>query len=211
MIRRASYFAIAALALAFAPEASATIVGSTYTFATSDSGNTVISPLGAQGAFTDPANPGFCVVSTSNTSCSSNGLSGSFTFAQVTPTLDRINFFFQGFAAGAPGSFTIELGDFVTTDGETITGITYKSGTLFSGSFSSVTWDGTDAVFTGSSAGSYIAFGGATIAFDVTTAPASVSQPASLALLAAAVLGLGAIRLRRAIYRSAREVVVRLE
>ena len=211
MIRRASYFAVAALTLALAPEASATIVGSTYTFATSDSGNTVIDPLGPQGTFTDPANPTFCVVSTSDTSCSSNGLSGSFSFAQVTPTLDRITFRFQGFNGSATGAFTIELGDFVTTDGETITGITYNSGTLFSGDFSSVTWDGTDAVFTGTTPGSFIAFGGASIVFDVTTAPASVSQPASLILLAGAVLGLGAVRFRRTNCRSAREVVVRLK
>src|SRR5258707_3204400 len=57
---RASYIA-AAFALAFAPAANATIIGSTYDFTTSVTGNTQISPLGGPTLHTDPANPGFCV------------------------------------------------------------------------------------------------------------------------------------------------------
>ena len=51
--------ASAALALAFAPGANASIVGSTYDFTTSESGNTLIAPLGGLSVHTDPANPGF--------------------------------------------------------------------------------------------------------------------------------------------------------
>ena len=54
---RASYLA-AAFSLAFAPVASATIVGSTYNFTTSVTGGTTISPLGGPTSHTDPANPG---------------------------------------------------------------------------------------------------------------------------------------------------------
>src|SRR5438132_11658861 len=76
---RASYLA-AALALAFAPAANATIVGSTYNFTTSVTGNTQISPLGGPTLHTDPANPGFCVGPP--VACSTgSGVSGSFAFA----------------------------------------------------------------------------------------------------------------------------------
>ena len=78
--------------------------------------------------------------------CAHNsGVSGSFTFAQVTPTEDTITFGFAGSTAGAgPGSFIIELGNFLTTDGEVIASISYASGTL-DGATTGVTWDGTDA------------------------------------------------------------------
>src|SRR5258705_13787084 len=112
---RASYFA-AALAFAFAPNANATIVGSTYDFTTSVTGNTQISPLGGPTLHTDPANPGFCVGPP--VACGSGqGVSGSFAFSTVTPTQDHITFTFFGSTAGAgPGSFTIDLGHFPTTD-----------------------------------------------------------------------------------------------
>src|SRR5690349_7896569 len=97
---RASYFA-AALSLAFAPYANATIVGSTYDFSTSITGNTQISPApGAPTLHTDPTNPGFCVgppVACGNGS----GVSGGFTFSTVSPTQDHINFSFFGSTAGA--------------------------------------------------------------------------------------------------------------
>src|SRR5271169_4474779 len=103
----------AALALALAPNANATIVGSTYNVTTSETGNTVISPLGAQGAHTDPANLGFCVGSLEvGPACAEgSGVTGGYSFATVSPTLDRITFSFAGSTALAgPGTFDVELG-----------------------------------------------------------------------------------------------------
>lgn len=199
----ASYLAMAAVALGFMAQANATIVGSTYNFSTSQSGDVVIDPLGPQGSFTDPANPGFCVGSIMSppTCAMGQGVSGSFAFAHSTPTLDTITFTFFGAAVFAfTGSFSIDLGNFVTTDGETITGVTYDSGNFNIGDFSTVTWNGTDAVFTGNQVESgFSGLGGVNIVFDVTTSSAAVPEPTSLALLTGAILGLGAIRLRRSV------------
>src|SRR5436305_9364959 len=97
-------------ALCTAPNANATIVGSTYNFTTSVTGNTQISPLGGPTIHTDPANPGFCVGPP--VACGAgSGVSGAFTFATVTPTLDRITFTYFGSTAGAGlGSFSVDLG-----------------------------------------------------------------------------------------------------
>jgi hypothetical protein len=164
---RASYIA-AALSFAFGPVANATIVGSTYDFTTSVTGNTQISPLGGPTLHTDPANPGFCVGPP--VACGAgSGVSGSFSFTTVSPTLDRITFTYFGSTAGAgPGSFTIDLGNFVTKDGEAITGVTLFSGSL-PGATTSVTFNGTDARFTETTGGDYDAIGGTTVAFNVTT------------------------------------------
>lgn len=171
-----------ALAAICASAAMADIQGSTYTFATSVTGNTQISPLGSGGTHTDPANPGFCVGPP--VACGSgSGVSGSFSFATVSPTLDTITFQFFGSTAGAgPGTFKIDLGNFVTLDGETITNVTHASGNLFSGDFTSVSWNGTDAVFTGSTSSDFDAVGGVRVVFDVDTTGA-VPEPASIALL----------------------------
>jgi hypothetical protein len=202
MRMRISYLA-AALVLAFPAVANATIVGSTYDFSTSESGNTVISPLVTSTPETDPANPSFCVGSTSlPPACAGGaGVSGSFAFARVSPTLDTITFSFFGEtkSAGA-GTFTIDLGHFVTADGETVTGVSYVSGNFLNGGdFSSVSFNGTDAVFTGSvdAGNDFRALGGANVVFDVTTTAAPAPEPASLALLASTLLGFGVIWRRR--------------
>jgi hypothetical protein len=195
----------AALALAFAPNANATIVGSTYNLTTSETGNTVITPLGAQGAHTDPANPGFCVGSTEvGPACASgSGVTGSYAFSTVSPTLDRISFSFAGSTAGAgPGTFDVELGNFTTTDGETVTGVSYLSGNFIGGEgdFSSVSFVGGNATFTGSTSTDFDALGGTTVTFNVTTAqavPAPLIGHGLLAFLAVGGILFGAKFLQR--------------
>jgi hypothetical protein len=185
-------YVTAALFLAFVSNANATIVGSTYNFSTAVTGNTQISPLGGPTVHTDPANPGFCVGPP--VACASgSGVSGFFSFSTVTPTLDHITFSFFGSTAGAgPGSFSIDLGHFVTLDNEIITAVSLLSGSL-GGAATSVTFNGTDAIFTWTTGTNYNAIGGNSVVFNVTTTgPAAVPLPAALPLFAT---GLGALGL----------------
>ena len=52
-----------------------------------------------------------------------------------------------------PSWFVIDLRNFTNLGGDAITGVTYDSGNLLAGNFTSVTWNGTDAVFTGTPSG----------------------------------------------------------
>jgi hypothetical protein len=61
--------------------------------------------------------------------------------------------------------------------------VTYTLGNLFVGDFSGVSWNGTDATFTGSTNSEYNATGGATVIFDVTLEPVesgAVPEPSSI-------------------------------
>lgn len=182
-----------ALAVSAATPASAHLVGATYDFSASTTGNTTI--FAPAGTFTDPANAGFCIGPP--LACGDNaGVSGSFSFADVSPNMSTITFGFSGSTDGAgPGSFTIDLSNFITTDGEKITGITYASGNLLEGNFTNVVWDGKTASFGGFTTGDYSAVGGVNVVFDVTTS--SVPEPATWALMTMGFLGVGFVAYRR--------------
>ena len=180
----------AALLLGLAANANATIVGSTYNFSTSVTGGVQISPLGATGAHTDPSNPGFCVGPP--VACGAgSGVTGFFSFSTVSPTLDHINFSFFG-SNSASGSFTLDLGPFATTNGEVVTGVSFGSGSLGGATITESFVNGI-AAFTFSTTSSFNAIGGNSVVFNVATA---APEPASLAVLGAALLGFG-IMLRR--------------
>jgi len=190
LMRIGASLAAAALSLALAANANATIVGSTYNFTTSVTSGVQISPLGATGAHTDPANPGFCVGPP--VACGAgSGVSGSFTFSTVSPTLDHINFSFFG-SNTASGSFTLDLGPFATTNGEVVTGVSFGSGSLGGATITESFVNGI-AALTFSTTSSFNAIGGNSVVFNVATA---APEPASLAVLGAALLGFG-IMLRR--------------
>jgi hypothetical protein len=189
----------AALAVVLAPTSMANSVqGSTYHFSTSQTGTTTITSSAA-GTYTDPAGGTFCVGPNAD-NCINSGLYGSYTFADTTATTATITFHFSGGTYSATGSFSIDLGNFVLPGGGHITGVTYGSGNLTAGSFTSVSWNGTDAVFTGTPNGFYTG-GGGDVVFNVTEAPPTTPAPTlsqwGLLLLAGLLAGTAVFKLHR--------------
>jgi hypothetical protein len=178
----------AALTVVFASTSMADIQGSTYNFSTGVGGSTQISAP-SNGAYTDPANPGFCVGPP--VSCGSgSGLSGQFAFADTSATTSTITFTFFGSTSGAgPGDFFVDLGNFALLGGDTITGVSYASGSL-GGATSNVSFNGTTADFKWSTGGDYDAVGGNSVVFDVTEAPSAVPEPSSIWLMGTIAAGL---------------------
>lgn len=173
----------------------AEIEGSTYDFTASSTPHTVVTSNGGNGTYTDPANNGFCV-GPPNDCANGQGMAGRYSFTNISPTEDQIDFHFLGNSDLVGGQFTIDLGNFVTTDGSAITDVTYDSGNLELGDFSNVVWNGSDAIFTGTSGGSspgqgtYNARHGVDVLFDVTETAAATPEPSSLLLGSLGLVGL---------------------
>jgi hypothetical protein len=179
---------VAGLALAFAPNANATIVGSTYDFSTSQTGNTVLAPAPTAPTLVTGNPPAFCVGSTSVApACGANsGVTVIPSFSTVSPTLDQITVFGAGSTAGAgPGSFDLDLANFVTTDGEHVTGVSLASNTI-GGATITETFNGSAIILTFTTTSDFNALGGASAVFNVATqpVPAPLIGHGLLALLA---------------------------
>jgi hypothetical protein len=189
----------AVLALAFASNSMADLIGSSYTFSSSGSNSTTVIG-GASATDTDPSNPVICV-GFAPVSCSvpTTGTSVSFAFANIGTEEDSITFTFTGTSSfdggtGAGGSFTEDLASILTLDGSLIVNAAYASGSIANGSFSLPSFDTTDLNFLGASDvnGQY---GPGTVVFDVTLAPAP--EPGSIFLSGLGIAGLALIVAKR--------------
>jgi len=170
-------------------------VGATYDFTIS--GNAITSSS-ANGSYTDPANPSWCL-GPNDDNCAGSGVTSLLSFGDVSPTSATVTFSFIGSTRSPAEAFTVTLGNFTTTDGSTVTGISYASGGLATGSFALSSFDGTTATFEGSTTSNYNAIGGANVVFDVQLEPAvaPIPLPAPLALLVGGLAALGVAGRRR--------------
>ena len=172
------------------------LVGSAYEAAvvTADS-DWSISPAGAN-SYTDVTDPlTFCVSGQGQSGC---GLFGLVSFSDVDETDADITFEFSGSVSATPGdTFTVDLGDIVTPDGLLIASIDpSSSSSLTDGTFQLSSFNGSDAIFTGTagSDGSLIAGDGRAVVFDDAVAP--TPEPASILLSGCGLVALALSRRR---------------
>lgn len=185
---------------------SAGIIG-THSFDVASEPNTRILSS-APGSYTSPNYGTFCVFGADDNLCTSGGMSGSYTFADINPTLSRITFSFDGASSSVNGgSFSILLSNLVQTAGTVISGIALNNSNInptfdFNFSFSSL--DATSVTFTGTPSEGllYFASPGRTAVFDVfllnpSTQPTpEIPEPATYALMGAGLVSLLAFRRR---------------
>jgi hypothetical protein len=188
-------FFATALSMAFISSSMAGLVGSAYdgTLATPDT-DWSVSPAGTN-AYSDVTDPlSFCVSGTGATSC---GLSGLVSFSDVDADESDITFEFSGSVSAAAGdTFTVDLGDFVSPGGTVIASLDPTSNSLTDGTFQLESFNGSDAIFTGTvgADGSLRAGAGQAVVFH----DAVVPEPASIFLSGCGLLSvaLGARRRR---------------
>jgi hypothetical protein len=117
-------------------------------------------------------------------------------FHDVSPGAATITFSFFGSTDSSTGTFAVDLGGWSPLHGEKILDVTHSSGNLSGGDFTSVSWNGTNAVFTGTSNGGFDAIGGASIVFDVSLSTPEASTWAMM-LVGFAALGFAGYRASR--------------
>lgn len=190
----------AALALASAAPAHASLIGMTYTGKVTVTGNTEIidpntgDPLASlpTGPYTAGSNDLWVCVGPAGGCAIGSGLSVGIVISDTgTPGQSTIAIGSWGGTDGATDPFTIDLTDFVPADGSAITGITVASNPA------EVTINNvsaTDINFTLNPSG----YGGFGVTFAVTQDVVATPEPASFVLLAAATVGIAAIRRRQA-------------
>jgi hypothetical protein len=178
-MRIRNIFFATALSVAFVSSSMAGLVGSAYdgTLATPDT-DWSVSPTGTN-AYTDVTEPlSFCASGTGTAGC---GLSGEVSFSDVDADESDITFEFSGSVSAAAGdTFTVDLGDFVSPTGTVIASLDPTANSLTDGAFQLTSFNGSDAIFTGTvgADGSLSAGAGQAIVFH----DALVPEPASILL-----------------------------
>lgn len=146
------FLCAAALVMACSVASNAGLIGSEYEgTVTTSAADLLVTPAGAN-SYTDLSDPlTFCVSGQSQSGC---GLSGSVFFSDVDSTEADITFEFSGSASATAGdTFTVDLGDFLTPDGSQVVGIDPTTDSLIDGTFQLASFNGSDAVFTGTVGG----------------------------------------------------------